>query len=434
MALELFANDAATTVASGGTDAPAGGTGESWTVTSSASFPAASNSASPPTQFHVADPAASSEVIAVTNVASTTWTVTRGAESTTPVTHSPGFTVVQVVTAGDYTGMFPLIPTSVQSGTITASPGQMVLMSTASTAGVINFPHAPSGIATIGAKLVTYGTANTVTIKATGGDTFSSGGSTATLAVLSEGGIWQYDAGLTEWVKQSNDLPLAQLDSRYVSQSLTQTASTLPVFSITPNQTATPSPFTCAVTTGTFGTSPAVTESIYNNGYNVPGTPGYNSSDYSGYWSVLPNCGDSVSVQIQWNITFPDGSTFQPIKLFALRDGSKALKWLFDISGTGGQFVISAGGVTSFSVAGGSVNVNTLPFFCYTNFRHLGSALGFFSNAAVGQQANAGLTAGFTAGSSTAVTVDATFTGNSGSRAYTIGDIVHALKTYGLIA
>ena len=98
MATELFAaNRATTAVSSGGTDAPPGGTVEMWTVVSSAMFGAAVTSVS---QFHVADPAAPSEIIAVTAVSGTTWTVTRGAESTTPVTHSAGFTVYQVTTAG----------------------------------------------------------------------------------------------------------------------------------------------------------------------------------------------------------------------------------------------------------------------------------------------------------------------------------------------
>lgn len=102
MALELFANLPTTTVSSGGTDAPASGTQETWTVASSAEFPAVSSSATPPTQFHVADAlaSASSEMIAVTNISGTTWTVTRGSESTTPVTHAAGFTIYQVVTAG----------------------------------------------------------------------------------------------------------------------------------------------------------------------------------------------------------------------------------------------------------------------------------------------------------------------------------------------
>ena len=59
-------------------------------------------STTPGTQFHVADTANgfTSEIIAVTNVSGTTWTVTRGAESTTPVAHTAGFTIDQVVTTG----------------------------------------------------------------------------------------------------------------------------------------------------------------------------------------------------------------------------------------------------------------------------------------------------------------------------------------------
>lgn len=95
---EIFTNNASTTVSSGGTTAPASGTIETWTVASSASFPAASSVLG--RQFHVADPALPTEKIKVAHVAGTTWTVTRGAEGTTPVAHSAGFTVVQVVTAG----------------------------------------------------------------------------------------------------------------------------------------------------------------------------------------------------------------------------------------------------------------------------------------------------------------------------------------------
>jgi hypothetical protein len=99
---EVFANYPLTTVSSGGTTAPASGTVETWTVGSSASFPAASSAALPATWFHIADVALPTENIQVTNVSGTTWTVTRGAEGSTPVAHSAGFTVKQVVTAGGY--------------------------------------------------------------------------------------------------------------------------------------------------------------------------------------------------------------------------------------------------------------------------------------------------------------------------------------------
>lgn len=99
MSIDLFANRAQTTVTSGGTTAPASGTQETWTVASSSSFPAASSSATPPTQFRVIDRDSPSEVMIVTNVSGTTWTVLRGQEATTPVAHSGGFTVQQIITA-----------------------------------------------------------------------------------------------------------------------------------------------------------------------------------------------------------------------------------------------------------------------------------------------------------------------------------------------
>jgi hypothetical protein len=99
VAIEIWNKNApTTTVNSGGTDAPASGTQESWTVASSSGFPTASTTTG--SQFHVIDEAATSEVISVISVSGTTWTVVRGAESTTPVTHTGGFTIIQVVTAG----------------------------------------------------------------------------------------------------------------------------------------------------------------------------------------------------------------------------------------------------------------------------------------------------------------------------------------------
>lgn len=104
MATETFANFPATTVPAGADGNP--GT-ETWTVSSSDGFPTAATGV---TQFHVADTnqAASSELILVTNMSgagNNTWTVTRGAEGTTPVAHQPGFTVTAVITAGWLNGV-----------------------------------------------------------------------------------------------------------------------------------------------------------------------------------------------------------------------------------------------------------------------------------------------------------------------------------------
>ena len=101
MPLDLLANFASTTVSSGGTDAPAAGAQESWTVASSTGFPTASLGN---TQFRIQDPAAPTEIVLVLNTNGTTWYVERGAEGTTPVAHTSGFTVNIVLTAGAILG------------------------------------------------------------------------------------------------------------------------------------------------------------------------------------------------------------------------------------------------------------------------------------------------------------------------------------------
>ena len=97
--IELYANDASTTISSGGTDAPASGTPEFLTAASWSSFPVASNTTTPPTKFHGADPAAPSELFEILNTS--TGLAVRGAQGTTPVTHSGGFTLQQVIPAGN---------------------------------------------------------------------------------------------------------------------------------------------------------------------------------------------------------------------------------------------------------------------------------------------------------------------------------------------
>lgn len=58
----------------------------------------------------------------------------------------------------------------------------------------------------------------------------------------------------------------------------------------------------------------------------------------------------------------------------------------------------------------------------------------FWNATPIAQPSSTGTTTGFTAGAGTAVDSAATFTGNVGSTAYTIGDIVKHLKNLGLIA
>jgi hypothetical protein len=59
--------------------------------------------------------------------------------------------------------------------------------------------------------------------------------------------------------------------------------------------------------------------------------------------------------------------------------------------------------------------------------------IGLFDAEPVAQQATTGTTTGFTAGAGTAVLDDSTFTGDVGTAAYTIGDVVLALKNLGIL-
>lgn len=60
--------------------------------------------------------------------------------------------------------------------------------------------------------------------------------------------------------------------------------------------------------------------------------------------------------------------------------------------------------------------------------------LGLYGTAATVQYATTGTVTGYTGGGGTALTHSDTFTGNTGSTAYTIGDVVRALKLLGAIA
>jgi hypothetical protein len=103
---DITSNLGSATVTVGGTDAPAAGTIETFTVSGAINIPAASTGAS---QFRVVDAAiagnpALAEIMVVSNVSGATWAVIRGAEAigvngTTPVAHAANWTAVVVQTA-----------------------------------------------------------------------------------------------------------------------------------------------------------------------------------------------------------------------------------------------------------------------------------------------------------------------------------------------
>ena len=108
---------------------------------------------------------------------------------------------------------------------------------------------------------------------------------------------------------------------------------------------------------------------------------------------------------------------------------------------TSSVLALMAGSTTAVaSLATGTITLADSTNFVLnsTNGTKIGTAttqkLGFFNAGPVVQPATTGTTTGFTAGLGTPVLSDSTFTGNTGSAAYTIGDIVLALKQLGLLA
>jgi hypothetical protein len=101
VATEVLADSGSAVAASGGTDAPAAGTVQTWTLAGSTLPPVATGIS----QCWVADPAAPSELMLVTNISGATATVTRGADGSTPVAHVANFTVNQVLGAGMVAGL-----------------------------------------------------------------------------------------------------------------------------------------------------------------------------------------------------------------------------------------------------------------------------------------------------------------------------------------
>jgi hypothetical protein len=90
-------------------------------------------------------------------------------------------------------------------------------------------------------------------------------------------------------------------------------------------------------------------------------------------------------------------------------------------------------GIATGSGTAGRVTLGAL-YAAGVDVGRSGGKVGFYGNTAVIQPATTGQTAGFTAGAGTTAKDDSTYTGGNGTKAYTVGDIVKALKALGLLA
>jgi hypothetical protein len=104
-----------------------------------------------------------------------------------------------------------------QTGTYTATAGQLVKANVSSASWTLSLPNAPAANTIVGTKVIANATGNahTLTVACQGSDRFEqSGGATSTtLSLLSQAAAWQYNSGY--WTRVSDDLPLSQLDARY---------------------------------------------------------------------------------------------------------------------------------------------------------------------------------------------------------------------------
>lgn len=185
---------------------------------------------------------------------------------------------------------------------------------------------------------------------------------------------------------------------------------------IGPSNTSPSHPFDFA-----YSGSGIITAAIRNTGTGVNTTAGANllveDNHGGGDARITLSALNGSSVQVNWTVG-NDGN-----------DSGSLVVSESSTLGTNNRFRIASGGaITLYSdivlptVTGTKIGTST------------SQLLGFWNASPVAQYNTTGTVTGFTAGAGTAVLDDSTFTGNTGSTAYTMGDVVRALKLSGIMA
>jgi hypothetical protein len=118
-----------------------------------------------------------------------------------------------------------LVPTAVKTSAYTAAVNDLVPVDTTTGAVPITLPTAPADKSQVVIKHDIQGGTNAVTVLCGGSDVINkAGGSTSmTLPTLNQGAWLQYKASGAIWYVVTSDLSLAQLDARYIQDSLVTT-------------------------------------------------------------------------------------------------------------------------------------------------------------------------------------------------------------------
>lgn len=183
----------------------------------------------------------------------------------------------------------------------------------------------------------------------------------------------------------------------------------------------------------------------------------FHSSAFSGEAAWLPvnrgSAGASLGLKIECRGGFANsGSALQISSVDASSTVTYGIRFA-SASGanppvaSGGKLIYVDGGsysqaldisAASFAASGAIVMGDNNISFGTTTGTKIGTGttqkLAFYNSTPIVQYATTGTSVGFTAGAGTAVTHLSTFTGNTGAAAYTIADVVRALKQLGLIA
>lgn len=141
-----------------------------------------------------------------------------------PVVSVFGRTGVVTAQSGDYTAAQVgaaqgLTPTSVKTTAYTANPGDFIPVDASGGSVTITLPTVPADKTRIAVKVINISGSNTVSIAAGGSDVFNKTGGSAslTLSLLNQASTVQYNAGTAIWYVQSDDIPLSQIDARYLA-------------------------------------------------------------------------------------------------------------------------------------------------------------------------------------------------------------------------